>query len=124
MNDATIPSAQKNVNYDVATHAEHYINEHYREPIYLKDIAASVSLSTTYFHNIFTATCGITPHAYLTEKRIVAAKKLLGDASISISDIADRCGFGCQQYFNDVFKRETGMAPGKYRKNFQQNYLL
>lgn len=41
-----------------------------------------------------------------------------------MSDIAEKSGFGCQQYMNKVFKKETGMTPNEYRKTFQQNYSL
>ena len=52
------------------------------------------------------------------------AKKLLWNSDIAMSDIAEKSGFGCQQYMNKVFKKETGMTPNEYRKTFQQNYSL
>jgi len=49
--------------------------------------------------------------------RIEHAKKLLTDhQELSITEIADMCGFSDYNYFNTVFKRLTGMPPGKYRK--------
>ena len=90
----------------------------------LKDIADNVYLSEIYFHNIFTESVGISPHQYLIDCRIENAKKLLWNSDIPICEVAEKSGFGCQQYLNKVFKKETGMTPVSYRKTFQQNYTL
>ena len=97
---------------------------HYSQHITLKDIADSVHLSSIYFHNIFTSALGITPHQYLTNYRIEKVKEHLWNTQKSINEIAEITGFGCQQYLNKVFKKETGMTPAIYRKTFQKNYLL
>ena len=39
-----------------------------------------------------------------------------------ITEIAEKCGFGCQQYLNDTFKKSTGVSPGKYREQFAKKY--
>lgn len=121
--DSDIPRLHSGHNYLVVKKAKRYMEQHYSESIQLEDIAASVNLSAVYFHNIFTGTCGYTPHEFLIQKRIAEAKKLLWDSSVSLYEIAETCGFGCQQYFSKVFKKAVGMPPGKYRKEFQQQYL-
>ena len=103
--------------------AKNYIHEHYTEPIKLSDIAAAANLSPSYFHSVFTSVCGMTPHAYLTECRIAGAQELLCATSLSIEQIAQRCGFGTQQYLTNVFKRQVGISPGKCRKDFRESYL-
>ncbi len=104
--------------------AKRYIEEHSAEPIKLSDIAASVSLSPSYFHSLFTSVCGITPHDYLTECRISAARDLLCMTSLSISEIAEKSGFGNQQYLGTVFQQKMGISPGRYRKAYRQKYLV
>lgn len=124
LSDAKAPNFRSGINYEVISIAKRFTEKYFAEPIKLKDIAGSVNLSSIYFHNIFTETTGITPHQYLINCRIENAKKLLWNPKISISEIAEKSGFGCQQYFNKVFKKETGTTPAEYRKSFQQNYLL
>ena len=80
-----------------------YIEENCQNPIKLSDIANSVHLSETYFHNVFTKALGISPHQYLINCRIEKAKKLLWNSEIPISQISEETGFGCQQYFNKAF---------------------
>lgn len=103
--------------------AKKYIKSNFMNEITLKDISTAVNLSPIYFHNIFTGVTGISPHDYLINCRICEAKKLLWNSQIPLEMIAENCGFGCQQYFNKIFKKETGTTPGKYRKEIQQNYL-
>lgn len=103
--------------------AKAFVEANFSQSITLDDIAASVNLSPIYFHNLFTKTAGISPHEYLTRFRISESKKLLWDSHIPISRIAEDCGFGCQQYFSRVFKKQTGMTPGQYRREAYHNYF-
>lgn len=121
--DSEIPKLQSGQNYEIIAKAKRYIETNYTETISLKDIANAVHLSPIYFHNIFTSACGISPHNYLINCRIAEAKRQLWDSKIPLDLVAENCGFGCQQYFNKIFKKQTGTTPGKYRKEFQQNYL-
>ena len=124
LSDGEIPSARKGKNYQMVSQAKRYIETSFAEQIKLRDIAEQVHLSEIYFHNIFTETVGITPHQYLIACRIEHAKMLLWNSDIPIYIVAEQSGFGCQQYLNKVFKKETGMTPVSYRKACQQNYAL
>ena len=122
--DAEIPISRNGKNYEVVVKAKRYIENHFDAQIKLKDIARSVHLSEIYFHNIFTKSVGISPHQYLIDCRIENAKKLLWKSDIPICEVAEKSGFGCQQYLNKIFKKETGMTPVSYRKSIQHNYSL
>lgn len=100
-----------------------YINAHYLEDIELGDIAAHVHLTKIYFHNLFKSATGVTTHQYILSKRMERAKKQLVSCE-NIAEVASRCGFGSQSYFNYVFKKETGLTPKQYKKNLSQNYPL
>lgn len=121
--DSEIPKLQSGQNYEIISKAKRFIEANCKDSITLKDIAKSVNLSPIYFHNIFTAAVGKTPHEFLINCRIEKAKKQLWISDIPLDVVAENCGFGCQQYFNKIFKKQTGITPGKYRKDIQQNYL-
>lgn len=122
--DSGIPSERSGESYAVISNAKRFIENNFEKPITLRDIADSVHLSHIYFHSIFTKSVGTSPHEYLIKCRIENAKKLLWNTDISVTVIAEKCGFGCQQYMNKVFKKETGTTPVSYRKNNQKNYSL
>ena len=123
LKDSSIPQQYSGRNYKIIQTAKRYIENNYATALHLEDIAATVNLSPIYFHSIFSTALGQSPHEYLTKIRIEQAKKLLWDSSVPISDVAERCGFGSQQYFTKIFKKETGISPGKYRKSLYEDYV-
>lgn len=124
LKDAKIPSARNGKSSQIVSDAKRFIEANFAKPIKLSDVADSVHLSHIHFHNVFTDSTGITPHQYIIDCRIDKAKKLLWDTDIPICVVAEECGFGCQQYLNKIFKKETGSTPAAYRKTCQQNYIL
>ncbi len=107
--------------YPVMHKAKKIIENRFCEKITTADIASEVNLSESRFRFLFGKTYGISPHQYLTHVRISSAKQMMWD-NTSMSEIAEKCGFGCQQYFNDIFKKETGMTPGKYKNELIRRY--
>lgn len=93
-----------------------YINENYSENITLKSIAEHANFSPIYFHKMFTAYMGMTPHAYLSKKRLETAKLMLLTTELSMSEIVEKCGFSSNSYFDFHFKKEFGITPSDFRK--------
>lgn len=101
------PSLQKAVNY---------INEHYFEPLSLKNVAGHVGLNGTYFSAMFKRQMGMSFSDYLTQRRIKQAKVLLKNRNMSLMDISLAVGFENQSYFSRVFRDRTGVSPRQYRE--------
>ena len=97
--------------------AARYIRNNYREDIDLAAIAQTVSLSPGYLSKKFKASTGFGYREYLVLVRIQAASVMLLETNKSVAEIARACGFRDSNYFGDVFKREKGVSPSKYRKN-------
>ena len=53
---------------------------------------------------------------YLVNLRIQRACELLLSTTLSITDIADKCGFNDSNYFGDAFRKAIGVSPRDYRK--------
>lgn len=102
--------------------AQQFIQDSYREPISTQSIAQACGVSSSYLHKLFKAVLSTTPGAYLLSCRISAARELLANTSLPLSEIAFRCGFNSQSYFSDCFKRSVGVCPLEFRKNAA--YLL
>lgn len=101
---------------DVIYKAVDYIKHHYNEKISLEEVANYVFLSPSYFSKIFKNEMNCNFSTYLNDYRIERSKKLLLNDSINLVDISDMVGFEDQSYFSKVFKKVTGVTPGKYRK--------
>ena len=110
------------INRELMHRAKKYIETSFCEHISTTDIAKSIDLSESRLRVLFAAVYGVSPHKYLTDVRISAAKEMLWDNDIPLLEIAEKCGFGSQQYFNDTFKKTVGISPGKYRVQFAKKY--
>lgn len=92
-----------------------YINQHYREKIYLEDVASFVGLSSTYFSKLFKKEVGQSFQNYLTSVRLKYAANLLRYSNESIAVISDYVHFPSQSYFGRYFKDYYHMTPKEYR---------
>lgn len=61
----------------------------------------------------------ITPNNYIINERLNAAKELLDEAELNISEIAYKVGFDSDTYFNKLFKKKFGVTPGQYKKGIR-----
>lgn len=93
-----------------------YIKRNYAEKITLEDVAAHVYLSPSYFSRIFKEEVDISFNNYLNKVRIENSKRLLLNDELGLVEISQMSGFEDQSYFSKVFKRVTGVTPGKYRQ--------
>ena len=102
----------------VVEKALYFIEENYKEPIQISDMAAYVSVSRYYFSRIFHKETGQTPCDYLKAVRINRAKEMLTEKILSVQEIAFQCGFVNASHFTRVFKAETGQTPAAFRNFF------
>jgi len=102
---------------DVIYRAVDYVKKNYMNKITLEDTAAYVFLSPAYFSRIFKEEMGDNFNTYVNTVRVEGAKKLLLNEKIALVDISTLVGFEGQSYFSKVFKKITGITPGKFRES-------
>jgi AraC family transcriptional regulator len=93
-----------------------YIDETLADDVHLDDLASCVKLSPFHFSRKFKSEFGVSPHIFVTQRRIERAKNLLREKRLPIKFIAFECGFADQSHFNKVFKKFIGVTPDGYRK--------
>ena len=101
-----------------------FIKEHLTEELTLNRIAKEMSLSPTYFHNIFRSSVGKTLHEYVEEQRIKKAIGLLQTTNYTLTKIAYECGFSSQSYFSFAFKRKMKKTPREYIREIYNKYEI
>lgn len=83
-------------------------------------IASEMSVGRAQLNRKLKAITGITTKDYILQLRISKAKNLLLDTSLTVSEIAYRCGMDDPNYFSILFRKATGMTPLAFRSQSQQ----
>lgn len=98
-----------------------YIHEHYSEKISIPELAELAFLSERECYRAFQNHLHMTPTAYITSYRIQAARQMLADSQLPITEIGYACGFGNASYFGKTFRECTGYTPSQYRRIWQNS---
>jgi len=81
----------------------------------LATLAREAKLSRYQFLRSFARATGLTPHAYVMQRRIHRARQLIG-SGVQLAEAAANSGFSDQSHMTRLFTRSFGMAPGTYAK--------
>lgn len=95
--------------------AKTYIDEHFKEDSCIETAIANSNLSSRRFRDLFKSNYDTTPHRYISFRKIEYAKNLLSLGALSVTQVAEMCGFSNVYYFSKAFKRETGVLPSKWK---------
>jgi YesN/AraC family two-component response regulator len=93
-----------------------HIGKHYARQVPESEVAIVCEMSPSRFCREFKAAFGLTFVEYLARHRIEEAKRLLGNRSMSVTDVAAAVGFTDPSYFTRVFRRVAGSSPTEYRE--------
>lgn len=93
-----------------------YVYRHYREKIYLEDIAGILGISSTYLSRLFKKETGISLQDFINDVRVERAANLLIYSDEPLSIIAEYVNFPSQSYFGRIFKKKMQMTPKQYRE--------
>lgn len=83
-------------------------------PLSLSQLSAVAGLTPSHFVRAFSHHYGMTPHAYLLDRRIRHARTLLKQGQ-PLAEVALASGFADQAHFQRQFKRRVAATPGQYR---------
>ena len=92
-----------------------YIDENYSSKISIPALAGECNLSTQHMSRLFRKEIGISPYAYILEKRMSTARELLAFSDCTIEEAAERVGYSSPVNFANAFKKRYNITPGKFR---------
>lgn len=94
-----------------------FIDENYHRSIKADEIGKYVGLNQNIIRKEFKAQYHTTIAHYISELRMLKAKKMITDKEIMIKEIAIECGYEYLQNFTRAFKKKFGVSPESLRNN-------
>ena len=105
----------------IVAEAVQWLERHFAEKIDVSQLVAYIGYSRSRLFEIFKKHAGLSPGDWLMRYRIKRAREMLATDEPAISDISAACGFSSPQYFNYVFKKQTGATPSEWRAAHSKN---
>ena len=100
----------KDLNY-----VKNYIDQHFDHKISFGDLAAMTGYSHDYFRHLFKDRFGVSPQEYMIDRRLLTARNLLSETTLSCTEIAYRCGFSSSAQMSAMIKKRFGRSPNALR---------
>ncbi|WP_321788574.1 AraC family transcriptional regulator [Paraburkholderia sp. J94] len=107
------PLAARESNARLARAAE-FIDGNYTRALKLDEICAAADLSPSHLIRAFREQYGMTPHAYVVNRRIEFSRAQLRRGH-AIADVAAEAGFADQAHLQRAFRQFVAATPGQYR---------
>ncbi|WP_431966817.1 helix-turn-helix transcriptional regulator [Nocardia sp. bgisy134] len=93
-------------------------DRHYADPLNLDELAAAAGVSKYHFLRAFAAVYGVTPAAYLAERRIERAQDLLRATNLTVTEVCMMVGYTSLGSFSSKFRQLVGVTPSEYQAKF------
>ncbi|MFD2574654.1 helix-turn-helix domain-containing protein [Spirosoma soli] len=112
--------------YQFSAHAQSQIRQlellvekHYVEHKTVRDYADMMALSEKQLYTVCQTALGKSLQKIIQERLVLEAKRLLVHTELSVAQVADRLNFLDHSYFNRFFKKEAGVTPEQFRRDYQ-----
>jgi AraC family transcriptional regulator len=100
---------------------KNYMDEHFLDTIYIKDIAMESCMSEYHFYRLFKEAFRETPYKYILRKKLEFSFEKLKLERISISELSIITGFTDICSFSKSFKKHFGFNPSEFKLNTKPN---
>jgi len=97
-----------------------FLEHHYAEKLSISAICELFNISTRQMNRIFKKETGLTLTERVHEIRINRAKQYLVESDEKVIQIAILVGYEDPTFFSNLFRRQVGCPPGKFRKFHQE----
>lgn len=94
-----------------------YVENHYQEPITLREAAQILSINPEYFSRFFKKYMGVTFLEYVYSIRLQSAYQEIINTDLPIQEIQERNGFTSPKIFSRMFREQYGKTPREIRKS-------
>ena len=98
-----------------------YIRNHLDGDLSLSRLSELSNYNPKYLSDLFRAQTGRNLSAYISEKRLEEAKRLIAEGKLKMKDISAAVGFFSSSYFTRFFKKVSGMTPLQYQESLRSD---
>jgi len=106
---SSIPAIQK---------VQQWCHDNLRGDLRVSALARRAAMSERNFIRLFHEDTGQTPAEFVESARLQVACRLLEENTLSVKEIAERCGLGSAATLRRIFMRRLGVSPLQYRDKF------
>jgi AraC-like DNA-binding protein len=98
-----------------------YIDTHIHSISKLEDVAEIMNYNYSYLSALFKKTAGCTLLSYYHQKRLEAARQLITEGTLKITEIAEMLNYSSLYSFSRAFKETFGVSPKQYEKQKKED---
>jgi AraC family transcriptional regulator of adaptative response / DNA-3-methyladenine glycosylase II len=107
------------VSSQLARRAATYIGDNFLAERSLNDLASELGVTDRQMRRVFRDEFGVSPVEFWQTQRLLLAKQLLTDTSVSVLQVAMASGFQSLRRFNALLKARYRMAPKELRRHYR-----
>lgn len=105
--------------FQTVAQAVELLRRDFAEPVMIEDVARACGQSVRQLQRRFQSAFGISPQEFLIRTRVQAAVRRLEETRLSVTEIAQQCGFVDASSFTQHFRKRMGVSPAAYRRQVQ-----
>lgn len=109
-------SSLMEVSSQLARNAAYQINQDFLSEHSLEELAAKLGVTDRHMRQVFRDEFGVSPVEFWQTQRLLLAKQLLTDSTMSVTDVAMASGFQSLRRFNALLKERYRLTPTELRK--------
>lgn len=108
----------------LAWKAQQIIHTQFHLPISASTLAKELHCNADYLGRVFRSAFRLTLTEALHRQRVRAAEKLLISDSLSLTEVAIKCGFNDVGYFRKIFRKHTSLTPAAWKRRYCKSILI
>lgn len=95
-----------------------YLEENFQMPVRLSDLAEQEGVSATHLSHFIAEHFGMTFQDYLNHIRFEHAVRIIGNPSLTLTEVSAESGFSELKYMTRMFEKQLGVKPARFREHF------
>ena len=107
----------------LAWKAQQIIHTRFHLPISASTLAKELHCNADYLGRVFRSAFRLTLTEALHRQRVRAAEKLLISDSLSLTEVAIKCGFNDVGYFRKIFRKHTSLTPAAWKRRYCKEHI-